>query len=1066
MAVMKRPLKSPVHNGQVGKKLPGPIARAKGKYPQSNTSGPVTRPRRFSLLYSSDSSMSEGSDVDVKGQQRRRSDRAKSISSNAGGKRSKLIRPFKRNSHSAEQAVSSGSESESESESDSGTKESENATTSNGMNMNEVESEDDDDDDDDDDDSDSESESDDTSSSEEDIDFVKLSAQRKKRSMKALSALKREGSNFSEDRDPKKLARERRQAGKKVLSPVKKPVTTVVAPFGKHPVNSPESSDSDEGSVIKEALDFKFRKDDDGIRFSRPGNENSEEDIGEEVQEHNKSADNDYSKSNSNNNNNNNNNNTIQSPMDDNLNQLHVPHFSDSEDSEYDIDQDAYFNAIGDEDDIADMDAGLAATEDEDVPVLREEENLMSVLQNQDEISFDGSVQESGSDPAEMLSASGPDRNNDDGDGSDEDDDEMMTVFDMPFYEDPKFASLYYCEDGSEPRLTLSTSLPRLISDEKMIRMKRREAKKVERRERIKRRKHLKERRSRLKKSKTKNLRPDLSNEEYMFGVFLQSDQDDGETGEEQQDLRRRLDFRSQLRRLGSAAGSDISSDDEYDNILLDIANMPSSDDSEDDTLKNEEAGREIGETQHEVNTGSASDSLELDLGDSDDEDDGDDDFQDESSVTNVFIDIDDLDPDSFYFHYSDDGSTSYSEMLSDDTDAEKGKKEEQKEDVLETVTYANDESTDEDDNLPPPSSRGKAIGSKAKEVVSANVVGLKPPKLGTWETDSKPFTIIDGLSTKSLYPLIQEHQHFLEQQQRAQSQTPEYLSSHEASAGNGDELTLNELLNMSELEDDDATAPSYSQAVSDWYQRPAVPLSAFRNKGVNSHEDDEYILPANSTRRVPIGYIGSERTRRKIDKVKELQRKKTEKKRKLKRRKKLLKMKREKQRIDKEHNMQNPEAAGQEKDEETLQLPDSEFMMSSPIDKPQGHVGALGNQNSRKNSVKSVGLAEIHEILGNDNSDLLENNLSIFDTQADGETAIEVTDAEILASLTAPIELGSLNRRPSWRRRQSMVEAAAENLRFTKNGLFSESALADIEGFINNNGVTSDAFEFSETLQ
>ena len=66
---------------------------------------------------------------------------------------------------------------------------------------------------------------------------------------------------------------------------------------------------------------------------------------------------------------------------------------------------------------------------------------------------------------------------------------------------------------------------------------------------------------------------------------------------------------------------------------------------------------------------------------------------------------------------------------------------------------------------------------------------------------------------------------------------------------------------------------------------------------------------------------------------------------------------------------------------------------------------------------------------------------------------------------MTAPIQLDDVGGAPSWRRRQSMVEAAAENLRFTKSGLFSESALADIEEIIGT-GATAGAFEFSEALQ
>ena len=77
-------------------------------------------------------------------------------------------------------------------------------------------------------------------------------------------------------------------------------------------------------------------------------------------------------------------------------------------------------------------------------------------------------------------------------------------------------------------------------------------------------------------------------------------------------------------------------------------------------------------------------------------------------------------------------------------------------------------------------------------------------------------------------------------------------------------------------------------------------------------------------------------------------------------------------------------------------------------------------------------------------------------------------SDANIIASLTAPVDFDDYDNGSTslWKqRRQSMAEAAAENLRFTKNGLFSESALADIEGILNN-GNPSSAFEFNEVLQ
>lgn len=966
----KTPRKSIVShkNVKVGQKMPMRGGKIKKKQ--------VSRPRRFSLIYSSDSALSDVSDAEngpartEKAYTKRKTGRVKNASNNAAGKTGRLIQGGTSDpTDSSDQAIVSDEDSDDES---------------------------DDSDESDDEGSDSDGSDSNTSSDDENIDFVKLTAQRKKRAMKALSALKR-------NKSPTK-------------SPVKKVEKSPVdyRKDRKDKEEEQESSGGDSERADNEvALAFNFRKDDDGIRYGSVS-EHSEEDIGEEVKESNEI--------------------NMNLPFNDNLNQLHVPQLSASDESEYDIDQDAYFNVIEDES-MGEIETGLETGED-DVPILHEEEkNLVSELQNADDLSFDGSIHEDGSDPAERLRSSYIDAADDD--ENDEDDDEIMTVFDMPFYEDPKFASLYYCEDGSEPRLSLSTSLPLLVSDEKLKRLKLREAKKLERQERKQRRKLLK-----VKKKGKDTKTSQVDGEEYIFGIFFQSDDEhkDGDVQGSRVALQGSTDLESPLRRLGSAAASDISSDDEYDNILLDIAHMPS-----DDEANSSKDGHSVASSvpnTSAINTDGDSDVMDTD-GDDDDDD---------LSDTNVFIDIDDLDPDSFYFQDHDD-STSLSEITDDpDDDKEKSKSE-----VLETVEYVDDESTDEDDNLPPPSSRSKVIGSKAKEVVSANVVGLKPPKLGTWETDSKPFTIIDGLSTKSLYPLIQEHQQLIEQQQRSQSQSPDLRLGQEGGNTNGDELTLNELLNMSELEDEETATPSFSQVISNWYEKPKVPLSAFRNKGVNEHEDDEYMLPVNATRKVPIGYVGSERTRRKIDKMKELQRKKTEKKRKIKKRKKLLKLKRRQERLEKSSQTEKtPEAA-------------SELAVRTPgidqhDDRFSEELQDLPSR-SRKSSLKSVGLEEIHEILGKDNSDLYDGGEPLYELPEGSDHAIDLADADILSSLTAPIQLSDIGGAPSWRRRQSMVEAAAENLRFTKSGLFSESALADIEDIIGT-GVTAGAFEFSESLQ
>lgn len=109
-----------------------------------------------------------------------------------------------------------------------------------------------------------------------------------------------------------------------------------------------------------------------------------------------------------------------------------------------------------------------------------EEQNIVSELQNDDELSFDGSIHEEGSDPVEDAENKflQNEYNQENGyDEEDDEEDEIMSDFDMPFYEDPKFANLYYYGDGSEPKLSLSTSLPLMLNDEKLSKLKKKEAK-------------------------------------------------------------------------------------------------------------------------------------------------------------------------------------------------------------------------------------------------------------------------------------------------------------------------------------------------------------------------------------------------------------------------------------------------------------------------------------------------------------------------------------------------------------------------------------------------------------
>lgn len=1054
-------INSPASLKKIGGKT---VVQSSRKYPvsstvpslqsQSNGTKMAPRPRRFSLLYSSEESSLSDVDtteqindpkIDLTTQSRKNLKitnkninnkliKSKAMSNNSNGKKSKLIQ---RSKNLINNLKNSNNTKKHESDTDS----SDYAVMDSSSDA--IESSDDDDDDDDDDESDSGS---DTSSDDENIDFVKLTAQRKKRAMKALNAMKRgktpaksNGTKTNDDNEKQKsiIKSPQNVSGKNI------PGATHFKSNNMTAYHSSEEEEEEEG------LDNKHEEDE-------------EEDIGEEVPEDNKASSAINIKSTKQNKDSN-----ELTLINNQVGEMHVPQFTESEESDYDIDQDAYFNVLMDNNDdtAGEIDTGLETAEDE-LPILHEEEQqIVADLQNDDSLSFDGSIHEDGMDPVDLeKSILSPNENNQNinqnphsNDLDEEDEDEIMSDFDLPFYEDPKFSSLYYYADNTEPKLSLSTDLPLILNERKESKLQRREAKKRELKERLKSRKLLRE-----KVKKTAN----VAGDEYIFGVFFHSDNEDdngnnnptgkvenldGESQNIDGTITKRLNLDKSLKRLSTSALID-SSDDEYDNILMDIAHIPTDDEDEmnDESKMNND---NHSNTKHHDGT----DSSDMSSDEISDE-------EDDSSVTNIFIDIDDLDPDSFYFHYDDVSSSDGDDNHNDGQD---------RDDATETVVYADDESTDEDDNLPPPSARSKINYTKPKEIVSANVVGLKPPKLGTWETDNKPFSIIDGLSTKSLYSLIQEHQQLHDQNQRGQ--TPEY-NTNEENISAGEELTLNELLNMSELEDEEGdNNNSYqSSLIAEWYNKPKIPLSAFRNKGVSNNDDSEFMIPNFSTKKVPIGYLGVEKTRRKIDKMKELQKKRNEKKRKLKKKRKVLKLRRERARMEKEKALLGDVSHSETKTPEILTNTSDPTPTAiddfNIVDTPDITLSD-SNLDSRKNSIKSVGIDEIHQILTKDDSNLLDNHNVILDypdvIDGDDNAIIDGADADILASLTAPVDFEDFNNKTLWKqRRQSMVEAAAENMRFTKSGLFSESALADIEGIIGTNGNGSGVFEFNEVLQ
>lgn len=110
-----------------------------------------------------------------------------------------------------------------------------------------------------------------------------------------------------------------------------------------------------------------------------------------------------------------------------------------------------------------------------------------------------------------------------------------------------------------------------------------------------------------------------------------------------------------------------------------------------------------------------------------------------EDSNDNVFINVDDLDPHSFYFDHEvdDDEEDGYSD-----------------ENTAKNPFFQDEESTDEDEALPEISNKIKTR-TRSIHNMHDSAFGKNLPKLNCWKADGRrPFSIIDGLSTKSLYSI------------------------------------------------------------------------------------------------------------------------------------------------------------------------------------------------------------------------------------------------------------------------------------------------------------------------
>ncbi|KAH3688663.1 hypothetical protein WICPIJ_000354 [Wickerhamomyces pijperi] len=179
---------------------------------------------------------------------------------------------------------------------------------------------------------------------------------------------------------------------------------------------------------------------------------------------------------------------------------------------------------------------------------------------------------------------------------------------------------------------------------------------------------------------------------------------------------------------------------------------------------------------------------------------------------------------------------------------------------TMEDIGHAeDDEETDEDTSLPPPSSRKNVPSSttKAQELLSSSSVTARPPALGTWSTDSKPFGIIDGLSTRSLLPSSSAASRKNSDFKPSSLYLPHDQSvSPTGGAGADDDddsqqMNIDDLLNISEF-DDNSDDDIDSKTLWDEHNSRdrKVPLSAFRNKGLTVPSEHSNMMNLNAARR------------------------------------------------------------------------------------------------------------------------------------------------------------------------------------------------------------------------
>ncbi|GMM30354.1 Ifh1 protein [Martiniozyma asiatica (nom. inval.)] len=356
------------------------------------------------------------------------------------------------------------------------------------------------------------------------------------------------------------------------------------------------------------------------------------------------------------------------------------------------------------------------------------------------------------------------------------------------------------------------------------------------------------------------------------------------------------------------------------------------------------------------------------------------------------------------------------------------------------------DDETDVDEELSKKNTSKVHAGTKpAKELLSSQNFGAPP--LGTFVT-KKPFSVIDGMSTGFVRPFTSPKKQRNERKISVKSQNDPSSNA----------LELGELLNIEEMEADDEEEEKISadheshHKLQEMFGEKHIPLTAFRNKGLENRRSAQILEIEAVNKKLA---LSEKKARKKHHKLS----KKT----------KSTKGEESKKTISKALvaaqagpvpvNSNNEIVIKKQNDENILNS-DYVFANNEEID----GFAAIASDEEFFGSLDDIPELGDDEILLIDLEDLP------MSLDMDGtNVSLDLTDRNDLkknrrmskVSFSQPLPLKSRRAMSKSRmRRASVVEAQAEGLRATKNGVFDESVIEDVEAFLIDVG-GADEFSF-----